>query len=97
MRDRPRTAAELLADQPAALPDDPALRTAIRQARADEARLLGILDDDPTGSQAVHDVQVVTVVDEAAYEDAFAAASAAASAPGAAARAGPAERECASC
>ena len=88
MRDRPRTAAELLADQPAALPDDPALRTAIRQARADEARLLGILDDDPTGSQAVHDVQVVTVVDEAAYEDAFAAASAAASAPGAAARAG---------
>ena len=88
MRDRPRTAAELLADQPAALPDDPALRAAIRQARADEARLLGVLDDDPTGSQAVHDVQVVTVVDEAAYEDAFAAASAAASAPGAAARAG---------
>ncbi len=36
--------------------------------------MLGVLDDDPTGSQAVHDVQVVTVLDEAAYEDAFAAA-----------------------
>ena len=28
---------------------------------------LGVLDDDPTGSQAVHDVQVVTVLDEEAY------------------------------
>jgi uncharacterized protein YgbK (DUF1537 family) len=74
MRDTPRTAAELVADQPAALQDDPALRASIRRARADEPRLLGVLDDDPTGSQAVHDVQVVTVLDEAAYEDAFAAA-----------------------
>ncbi|HEX6931660.1 MAG TPA: four-carbon acid sugar kinase family protein [Streptosporangiaceae bacterium] len=73
MRDRPRTEGELFADQPAALRDDPALRASIRQARADEARLLGVLDDDPTGSQAVHDVQVVTVLDEAAYEDAFSA------------------------
>jgi uncharacterized protein YgbK (DUF1537 family) len=85
MRDGPRSAAELFASQPAALPDDPALRASIREARADEARLLGVLDDDPTGSQAVHDVQVVTIFDEAAYEDAFAAAwmSAAESAAGA--------------
>ena len=74
MRARPPTITELLADHPAELPDDPALRALIRQLRAEDGRLLGILDDDPTGSQAVHDVQVVTTFDEAAYEDAFAAA-----------------------
>jgi uncharacterized protein YgbK (DUF1537 family) len=73
MRDRPLTPTELLADQPRALPDDPGLRASIRRLRAEDRRLLGILDDDPTGSQAVHDVQVVTVLDEQAYEDAFAA------------------------
>ena len=73
MRDRPLTLTELLADHPHALPDDPGLRASIRQLRADDGRLLGILDDDPTGSQALHDVQVVTVFDEAAYEDAYAA------------------------
>ena len=30
-----------------------------------------MLDDDPTGSQAVHDVQVVAVTDQDAYEAAF--------------------------
>lgn len=83
MRDRPRAAAELVAEQPAALPDDPAVRASIRRLRAEDARLLGVLDDDPTGSQAVHDVQVVTVLDEAAYEDAFAAAAGAAGTAGA--------------
>ena len=39
--------------------------------RAADGLLLGVLDDDPTGSQAVHDVQVVTVLDEDAYEAAF--------------------------
>jgi uncharacterized protein YgbK (DUF1537 family) len=34
--------------------------------------LLGVLDDDPTGSQAVHDVQVVTVLEEDAYAAALA-------------------------
>jgi uncharacterized protein YgbK (DUF1537 family) len=34
-----------------------------------------VLDDDPTGSQAVHDVQVVTVLEEDAYEDALAGAA----------------------
>ena len=31
--------------------------------RAADGVLLGVLDDDPTGSQAVHDVQVVTAAD----------------------------------
>jgi uncharacterized protein YgbK (DUF1537 family) len=75
MRDRPPTIAELLADHPPELPDDPGRRASIRQLRAEDGRLLGVLDDDPTGSQAVHDVQVVTVIDETAYEDAFAAAA----------------------
>jgi uncharacterized protein YgbK (DUF1537 family) len=75
MPDRPQTVAELLADHPPALADDPGLRASIRELRAEESRLLGVLDDDPTGSQAVHDVQVVTVLDEATYEDAFAAAA----------------------
>jgi uncharacterized protein YgbK (DUF1537 family) len=34
--------------------------------------LLGVLDDDPTGSQAVHDVQAVTVLEEDVYEAALA-------------------------
>jgi uncharacterized protein YgbK (DUF1537 family) len=72
------TAAELLAQQPPARPDDPALRASIRRLRTENRRLLGVLDDDPTGSQAVHGVQVVTVPGERAYEDAFAASVAAA-------------------
>jgi uncharacterized protein YgbK (DUF1537 family) len=75
MPDRPQTVAELLADHPPALADDPGLRASIREMRAEDDRLLGVLDDDPTGSQAVHDVQVVTVLDEATCEDAFAAAA----------------------
>ena len=35
--------------------------------RAADGLRLGVLDDDPTGSQAVHNVQVVTVLDEKAY------------------------------
>ena len=35
--------------------------------RAEDRQLLGVLDDDPTGSQAVHGVQVVTVLAEEAY------------------------------
>jgi uncharacterized protein YgbK (DUF1537 family) len=40
--------------------------------RAEDGLLLGVLDDDPTGSQAVHDVQAVTVLEEDAYEAALA-------------------------
>ena len=43
--------------------------------RAADGLLLGVLDDDPTGSQAVHGVQVVTVLAENAYEAAFDGAS----------------------
>ncbi len=45
-------------------PDSDALRESIRSARADAGLLLGVLDDDPTGSQAVHGVQAVTGLDE---------------------------------
>ena len=53
-------------------PDDEGLRESIRATRAAGDLLLGVLDDDPTGSQAVHDVQVVTVLDEDAYAAALA-------------------------
>jgi uncharacterized protein YgbK (DUF1537 family) len=66
-----RSAQEVLAAQPPARPDDDAVRAAVRALRAEDRLLLGVLDDDPTGSQAVHDVQVVTVEDEAAYGAAF--------------------------
>ena len=62
-----RSAQEVLAAQPAPRPDDEEVRAAVRALRAEGRLLLGVLDDDPTGSQAVHDVQVVTVEDETAY------------------------------
>jgi len=74
-REPPPAEAELLADQRPARPDDPSLRAATRRLRAAGGRLLGVLDDDPTGSQAMHDVQVVTVLDEDAYAGAFDAAA----------------------
>lgn len=40
--------------------------------RAANGLLLGVLDDDPTGSQAVHGVEVVTVLEEEAYDAALA-------------------------
>jgi uncharacterized protein YgbK (DUF1537 family) len=66
-----RSAEEVLAAQPAPRPDDEGIRTSIRALRADGRLLLGVLDDDPTGSQAVHDVQVVIVEDEIVYGAAF--------------------------
>ncbi len=65
-------AAEVFAGLPPARPDDESLRETIRAVRAAGDLLLGVLDDDPTGSQAVHDVQVVTVLDEDAYAAALA-------------------------
>ena len=64
-------ASEVLAGLPDPLPEDETLRESIRAMRAEEGLLLGVLDDDPTGSQAVHDVQVVTVLEEDAYAAAF--------------------------
>ncbi len=64
--------AGVFAGLPPARPDDESLRASIRALRADGDLLLGVLDDDPTGSQAVHDVQVVTVLEEDAYAAALA-------------------------
>jgi len=74
-RDSLPAAAEVFGRLPQAIPDDEALRTSIRAMRAEDGLLLGVLDDDPTGSQSVHGVQVVTVLEEDAYEAAFDAAA----------------------
>ena len=74
--DRRPDAAEVFAGLPPARADDEGLRESIRALRAADDLLLGVLDDDPTGSQAVHDVQVVTVLDEDAYAAALAGAAA---------------------
>jgi uncharacterized protein YgbK (DUF1537 family) len=63
---------EVLAGLPRARTDGAALRASIRAVRAEADLLLGVLDDDPTGSQAVRDVQVVTVLEESAYAAALA-------------------------
>jgi uncharacterized protein YgbK (DUF1537 family) len=68
------TAPEVFAALPPALPDDGGLRQSVRAMRAADGLLLGALDDDPTGSQAVHGVQVVTVLEQDAYQAAFGAA-----------------------
>ena len=70
--DRRPDAAEVFAGLPPARPDDEGLRESIRATRVAGDLLLGVLDDDPTGSQAVHDVQVVTVLEEDAYQAALA-------------------------
>ena len=72
LEDRRPSAAEVFAGLPAARPDDEGLRESIRATRAAGDLLLGVLDDDPTGSQAVHDVQVVTVLEDDAYAAALA-------------------------
>jgi uncharacterized protein YgbK (DUF1537 family) len=65
-------ASQVFAGLPEAPPDSDALRQSIRAVRAERGLLLGVLDDDPTGSQAVHDVEVVTVLAEDAYAAALA-------------------------
>ena len=71
MRDNLPTAAEVFGRLPEPRPDGEALRAAIRAMRAADGALIGVLDDDPTGSQSVHDVQVVTVLDEDTYDAAL--------------------------
>jgi uncharacterized protein YgbK (DUF1537 family) len=54
------------ADPTAKLPParvEPDTRRRIRRALADAGRRIAVLDDDPTGSQTVHGVDVVTVVE----------------------------------
>ena len=69
--ERLSAAAEVFAGLPPARSDGAALRASVRAMRAADGLLLGVLDDDPTGSQAMHDVQVVTVLEESAYEAAL--------------------------
>lgn len=55
---------------PTDLPDPlvvPDARERIRAAHAGSGRRIAVLDDDPTGSQTVHDVSVVTVFEEGEY------------------------------
>jgi uncharacterized protein YgbK (DUF1537 family) len=72
---RAPAAAEVFSGLPPPLPDDDGLRESVRAMRAEDGLLLGVLDDDPTGSQAVHDVQAVTVLGEDAYQAALAGAA----------------------
>jgi uncharacterized protein YgbK (DUF1537 family) len=74
-RDSLPAAAEVFAALPQPLPDDDGIRESVRAMRAADGLLLGVLDDDPTGSQAVYDVQAVTVLEEDAYEAALAGAA----------------------
>jgi uncharacterized protein YgbK (DUF1537 family) len=76
VRDNLPPAAEIFDRLPEPRPDGAALRAAIRAMRAADRRLLGVLDDDPTGSQSVHGVQVVTVLDEDSYDAALGGAAA---------------------
>ena len=57
---------------PAERTDGAALRARIRALRAGQGLLTGVLDDDPTGSQSVHGVQVVTDLADDAYRAALA-------------------------
>ena len=68
---------DVFAGLPAVAADDPELRASIRRMRATDRVVLGVLDDDPTGSQTMHGVQVVTVLAESAYQAALASPAAA--------------------
>ena len=59
-------AADVLATAPP-VRVEPEARQRIRDSHARAGRRIAVLDDDPTGSQTVHDVSVVTVFDEAEY------------------------------
>jgi len=57
---------ELLASLPV-VRVEPEARRLIRAWRRETGRRLAVLDDDPTGSQSVHDVSVVTVFEDSEY------------------------------
>ena len=65
------SAEEVLAAAPP-VRHEPAAREHIRAAHAAAGRRIAALDDDPTGSQTVHDVSVVTVFEDAEYAAALA-------------------------
>src|SRR6478752_1465344 len=66
------SAEEILAAAPP-VRHEPAARERIRAAHAAAGRRIGVLDDDPTGSQTVHDVAVVTVFEDDEYAAGLAA------------------------
>jgi uncharacterized protein YgbK (DUF1537 family) len=61
----PSAAAVLAAAPP--LRREPGARERIRGSHAGTGRRIAVLDDDPTGSQTVHDINVVTVYADAEY------------------------------
>jgi hypothetical protein len=69
--DLPSAAAVLAAAPP--LRAEAGARQRIRDANVTTGRRIAVIDDDPTGSQTVHDVGVVTVFDDAEYAAALAA------------------------
>lgn len=60
------TAEEILAAAPP-VRHEPQARERIRAANLAAGRRIAVLDDDPTGSQTVHDISVVTVFEPAEY------------------------------
>jgi uncharacterized protein YgbK (DUF1537 family) len=60
------SAAEIFSALPE-LREEPGARGRIRAARAASGRRIAVLDDDPTGSQSVHGVDVVTVFEADEY------------------------------
>src|SRR4051794_4576447 len=62
----PPSAAQVLAAAPP-VRVEPGARHRIRASHARTGRRIAVLDDDPTGSQTVHDVSIVTVFDDAEY------------------------------
>ena len=66
------SAEEILAAAPP-VRDEPGARERIRAAHAAAGRRIAVLDDDPTGSQTVHDVAVVTVFEADEYAAGLAA------------------------
>ncbi len=60
------SAEEVLAAAPP-VRHEPGARERIRAAHVAAGRRIAVLDDDPTGSQTVHDVSVVTVFEDAEY------------------------------
>jgi uncharacterized protein YgbK (DUF1537 family) len=60
------TAEEVLADAPP-VRNEPGARERIRAANVAAGRRIAVLDDDPTGSQTVHHVSVVTVFETDEY------------------------------
>jgi len=69
--DRLPSAGAVFAALPPPQADGAVLRASIRSMRASDGVLAGVLDDDPTGSQAMHDVQVVLALSQRACEAAL--------------------------